>query len=940
MMKKPINALSIVLVLLFLIVGNHTKATVVTVNLVDENGNPLSYYPVSSNMMSYKYRCGGSWAYGGNVQTDVNGQFATEDISCGNWDGKITLNLNGTSMEMLVTGNEVTFQTVRVNVNLKNECTGYITASPGGEVSLGVGGWPVIGNTGGTGVFSLYAFTGNMGLRMSYHWKTIQKSVTLIPGINEVDYLTTLVDIAYSGPVKYKTSGWPVVNFPIELLQGDHILKFGNFEETLSVSGCNMNGTALVANLKDSEGYGIQNGIVHLGVGGWPVIGATDVNGHFFYLYDGTLTNMRLRMTAPNYGGTETSPNQYVPTNPEFNFQTSRITIKLLDHTTYLINGGAVTIGQGGWPSIGETGDNGTGMLYHEHFLTNMSFRMYFNGTSNEISQDLSVNQEVVFQTMLAEVHLIDHEGNLLDGGMVQFGIGGWPVVGHTGDNGTGKLFHEIFPGVYTYKLSYHHGNESLTQNVGDVGLPNPVIFQTGRLTILYNGVITSNTGGWWTFPMPSVELLPGTYNFYFDGDGPTPVTIAAGDDIVLNFANQAPVAVCQDVTVNAGDNCEATVLADAVDNGSYDPDGDPVFLSLSPEGPFELGTTEVTLTATDDSGDYDECIAMITVVDNTPPIVVTQDIEIYLGADGTASITTDDIDNGSYDNCGIYSFSLDQSVFSCGDIGGHIITLTVTDNAGNIATGTSVVNVNDNIPPELIMANGTPNLWPPNHKYVSFSVNDFVVSVGDNCSSLTANDVNIISATSDEPEDANGNGDGKTIDDIVIASDCKSIDLRKERQGNGNGRVYTIYFELDDGNENVSSGSCTVHVPHNNGGVAIDDGPVYEVLGNCGNKSGSISQNLVDNNRDNMALKSYPNPFDNKTLITFNLPETSDVSLKIYNSFGQEVVTLVDGERPAGYHEVSWNGLDKQGISVNNGIYFYRLSCGEQMVVEKAIKR
>lgn len=70
------------------------------------------------------------------------------------------------------------------------------------------------------------------------------------------------------------------------------------------------------------------------------------------------------------------------------------------------------------------------------------------------------------------------------------------------------------------------------------------------------------------------------------------------------------------------------------------------------------------------------------------------------------------------------------------------------------------------------------------------------------------------------------------------------------------------------------------------------------------------------------VALKqNYPNPFNPATSITFELNNTEQVSLKVYNALGQEVATLVDGLRSSGQHQVSFNADD-----MSSGIYFYRL--------------
>ncbi|MCP5046343.1 MAG: hypothetical protein GY940_04170, partial [bacterium] len=98
---------------------------------------------------------------------------------------------------------------------------------------------------------------------------------------------------------------------------------------------------------------------------------------------------------------------------------------------------------------------------------------------------------------------------------------------------------------------------------------------------------------------------------------------------------------------------------------------------------------------------------------------------------------------------------------------------------------------------------------------------------VSDNCAGLSPDDVIISKVTSDEEENATSGGDGNTVNDMVIANGCKSVDLRAERQGSGNGRVYSIHLLIDDGNGNVSTAIFRVTVAKSkNGNPAIDDGP------------------------------------------------------------------------------------------------------------------
>jgi hypothetical protein len=71
---------------------------------------------------------------------------------------------------------------------------------------------------------------------------------------------------------------------------------------------------------------------------------------------------------------------------------------------------------------------------------------------------------------------------------------------------------------------------------------------------------------------------------------------------------------------------------------------------------------------------------------------------------------------------------------------------------------------------------------------------------------------------------------------------------------------------------------------------------------------------------------QNFPNPFNPTTSISYALPRSSTVSLKVYDALGQEIVTLVNQTQSAGYHEVVWSGRNSDGANVSSGIYFYRI--------------
>ena len=74
---------------------------------------------------------------------------------------------------------------------------------------------------------------------------------------------------------------------------------------------------------------------------------------------------------------------------------------------------------------------------------------------------------------------------------------------------------------------------------------------------------------------------------------------------------------------------------------------------------------------------------------------------------------------------------------------------------------------------------------------------------------------------------------------------------------------------------------------------------------------------------------QNYPNPFNPSTIIPYQLPTAAHVQLEVFNVLGQRVATLVNEERPAGFHAARWDATDAAGQAVAAGVYIYRL-CGE----------
>ncbi len=241
----------------------------------------------------------------------------------------------------------------------------------------------------------------------------------------------------------------------------------------------------------------------------------------------------------------------------------------------------------------------------------------------------------------------------------------------------------------------------------------------------------------------------------------------------------------------------------------------------------FNVGTTNVHCT----SPAGPTCDFTVTVNDTqNPTISCPADITVDAVAGTCAANVSFSV--GVSDNCSSPTVGTDISSGSSFPVGTTTVHATATDAAGNQSTCSFTVTVKDITPPVITLNANLISLWPPNHKYTTVNLTDLVASASDLCDpSVNINSVVIASVSSDEPN--NGDGDGNTTNDIVIAPDCKSVQLVSERMGGGNGRVYTITFQVTDSSGNTTTATAKVTVPKSqNGNPAIDDGPQYTVSG------------------------------------------------------------------------------------------------------------
>ena len=165
-----------------------------------------------------------------------------------------------------------------------------------------------------------------------------------------------------------------------------------------------------------------------------------------------------------------------------------------------------------------------------------------------------------------------------------------------------------------------------------------------------------------------------------------------------------APVAVCQNITVQLDATGTVTINPADLDGGSTDVCGiDTAAYSVDIDT-FDcsnVGDNPVVLTVTDVNGNTATCTAIVTVEDITEPDVVCQDITVELDENGLATIVADDVIASNTDACGIFNTSIDISEFNCDDIGTPVlVTVFSEDVNGNISTCTAEVTVVDLLAP------------------------------------------------------------------------------------------------------------------------------------------------------------------------------------------------------------------------------------------------
>jgi uncharacterized lipoprotein YddW (UPF0748 family) len=325
---------------------------------------------------------------------------------------------------------------------------------------------------------------------------------------------------------------------------------------------------------------------------------------------------------------------------------------------------------------------------------------------------------------------------------------------------------------------------------------------------------------------------------------------------------------------------------------------------------------TLVTLIATDVAGNADTCYFTVKTVDHEAPVITSLTGTITNGS--TLIFSTDSakcsfeantqLDIKAADNCDtslLYSYTLSVNGVSSAPVkantlkgvifpkGSTFVSWSVTDDAGNMATFSYTISVQDKEAPVITNVSADPSqLWPPNHKLRDVTIN---YTASDNCGAVT----NSLAVTSNEP--LMGNGDGNTSPDWIIVDD-HHVKLRSERAPFGSGRLYTIAITSTDSAGNAATQNVTVTVPR----VPGDEDGI-------------------------LTVKAFPNPAPHQFIIMTLSTSPKSLSITVTDNAGR-IIEARNG-LPA-------TGLFFLGSNYLPGVYYLEVKQGNKKETIKLIKQ
>ncbi len=338
---------------------------------------------------------------------------------------------------------------------------------------------------------------------------------------------------------------------------------------------------------------------------------------------------------------------------------------------------------------------------------------------------------------------------------------------------------------------------------VNDTTVANAILTALTNLPVTVSPSITCDAGLTLTLTPTSPETITSGGNVTYtetitvDAANPGGVTLNCTVKFLLNGLEQTGFTETVAITVNGAD------LAIVKTGPALVTEGDTYSYSLAVTNNGPATATGVTVT--------DVLPANTAYVSSSAGCSQ---------ASGTVTCTTGTLASG-----GSTSFTITVKALSAGSVIANTGTVAADQFDPNTANNTSTASTTLNHNPVCTAVTAGPDLWPPNHKLRTITLSGATDPDG-NPIAWTVTGV-----TQDEP--TNGLGDGDTAIDAVLGSG-NTLQVRAERSGLGDGRVYRIAYTVADGLGGSCSSVATVGVPHDQspaGRVVVDSGGVFNSL-------------------------------------------------------------------------------------------------------------
>ena len=334
----------------------------------------------------------------------------------------------------------------------------------------------------------------------------------------------------------------------------------------------------------------------------------------------------------------------------------------------------------------------------------------------------------------------------------------------------------------------------------------------------------------------PGIQFMPNPVEIVIDTTDPNTPT----DPITGLFIGKTDFQAM--VTDPAGDPVPDVEVVLATEYGLLESDGNPLTTDAEGKVTDTLAIDEdapATFNVTATSAELNGVVPVnVTVIyPNNPPVADAGESQVIectspegtpVMLDGSGSSDADSTEGTNDDIVEFEWFQYygtpEEMLLGKGEMlngmlkeGEYTITLRVTDTAGDTDTDETMVTIEDTTAPQVYLSLDPSMIWPPNHKWVDVHA---TLDVMDACSVPEDFAITLLSVTSNEPP--NANGDGNTEPDIMgaeIGTEDYDFMVRAERAGGGSGRVYTAVYEVSDGENEPQVLEARAVVPHDQGG-------------------------------------------------------------------------------------------------------------------------